>query len=215
MSYGSGDPPPNQPPVDPSTRTFAFFYLPSSVSLVIVAVLWTAELGPPGEGIPWRHLGIGFLATGITILGLLAKLHGDLTSRDSWLFVAINGVALIVTFALLFDSAGIVPSGETTSVDDRRDLIYFSVVTFTTLGYGDFTPQPPARLLAALEAIGGYFYLGIVIAMATLTGRQAADPQEGELAAIVRRAVGEALDGAGLATDVPPAASEPASRPRG
>ena len=33
--------------------------------------------------------------------------------------------------------------------------LYFSIVTFTTLGYGDVLPKPPFRLLAASEAVLG------------------------------------------------------------
>jgi uncharacterized membrane protein (DUF2068 family) len=45
------------------------------------------------------------------------------------------------------------------------DLIYFSNVTLTTLGYGDITPLSNlARTLANLEAMAGQLYVGIVIA---------------------------------------------------
>ena len=42
---------------------------------------------------------------------------------------------------------------------------YFSLVTLTTLGYGDITPQTPgAGALCQLEAITGQFYTAVVIA---------------------------------------------------
>lgn len=44
-------------------------------------------------------------------------------------------------------------------------LLYFSYVTLTTLGYGDITPAMPlTKTLAFLEAIAGTFYLAIVVA---------------------------------------------------
>lgn len=43
------------------------------------------------------------------------------------------------------------------------DSIYFSIVTFSTLGYGDFRPCPDARLLAALEAMVGNLHLGLIV----------------------------------------------------
>ena len=44
-------------------------------------------------------------------------------------------------------------------------LIYYSMVTMTTLGYGDITPvQPLARFLAFMEAITGVFYTTILVA---------------------------------------------------
>jgi Ion channel len=44
-------------------------------------------------------------------------------------------------------------------------MLYFSLVTLTTTGYGDVTPVDPfARGLANLEAVIGQFYLAITIA---------------------------------------------------
>ena len=44
-------------------------------------------------------------------------------------------------------------------------MLYFSLVTLTTTGYGDITPVDPfARGLANLEAVIGQFYLAITVA---------------------------------------------------
>ncbi|WP_263322296.1 pentapeptide repeat-containing protein [Endozoicomonas sp. Mp262] len=43
------------------------------------------------------------------------------------------------------------------------DCLYFSVVTFTTLGYGDLTPLGPSRICAALEAFTGSFSLALFV----------------------------------------------------
>lgn len=49
------------------------------------------------------------------------------------------------------------------------DLIYYSFVTMTTLGYGDITPAGPlARFLAYLAAITGQFYIALLVG--TLVG---------------------------------------------
>jgi len=51
-------------------------------------------------------------------------------------------------------------------------FIYFSIVTLTTLGYGDITPQTlEASSLCQLEAIVGQFFTAVVIAW--LVGRYA------------------------------------------
>ena len=43
--------------------------------------------------------------------------------------------------------------------------VYFSLVTLTTLGYGDTTPTTPlSGILAALEAVVGVFYIAILVA---------------------------------------------------
>ncbi len=45
------------------------------------------------------------------------------------------------------------------------DLLFFSFVTLTTLGYGDITPvTSPARSLAVLEAVFGVLYNALLIA---------------------------------------------------
>jgi len=45
------------------------------------------------------------------------------------------------------------------------DLLYYSYVTLSTLGYGDITPVTPiARTLAYLEALFGQFYIAILVA---------------------------------------------------
>jgi hypothetical protein len=41
--------------------------------------------------------------------------------------------------------------------------IYYSVVTFTTLGYGDFTPVGVSRAIAAFEAFTGSFTLALFV----------------------------------------------------
>jgi hypothetical protein len=46
----------------------------------------------------------------------------------------------------------------------KRDLIYYSFTTLTTVGYGDISPvHPGARMLAALEAIVGQLFPAILI----------------------------------------------------
>ncbi len=46
-----------------------------------------------------------------------------------------------------------------------HSLIYYSMVTLTTLGYGEITPAAPiARFLAFMEAITGIFYTTVLVA---------------------------------------------------
>ena len=47
----------------------------------------------------------------------------------------------------------------------RHSLLYLSLVTLTTLGYGDIVPvTPPARMIAAFEATTGVLYIAITVA---------------------------------------------------
>jgi voltage-gated potassium channel Kch len=44
-------------------------------------------------------------------------------------------------------------------------LLYLSLATLTTLGYGDIVPATPiARMVAALEAVAGVLYIAITVA---------------------------------------------------
>jgi len=46
----------------------------------------------------------------------------------------------------------------------RHSLLYFSLATLTTVGYGDVLPvSRPARMLAIMEAVTGVFYVAIVV----------------------------------------------------
>ncbi|TFG66017.1 MAG: two pore domain potassium channel family protein, partial [Nitrospirales bacterium] len=45
------------------------------------------------------------------------------------------------------------------------ELMYYSFVTITTLGYGDIIPvKPLVRTVAYLEAIVGQFYVAVLVA---------------------------------------------------
>ncbi len=41
------------------------------------------------------------------------------------------------------------------------DALYYSVVTFTTLGYGDFTPVGIGKMLAIMESYSGAFCISL------------------------------------------------------
>jgi hypothetical protein len=46
---------------------------------------------------------------------------------------------------------------------DADSCLYFSLITWTTVGYGDFAPTPDFRIFAALEALLGYLMMGIFL----------------------------------------------------
>ena len=51
------------------------------------------------------------------------------------------------------------------AIADFEAALYFSVVTFTTLGYGDITLGPDWRMLAAFEAANGIIMFGWTTAL--------------------------------------------------
>ncbi|TLM99090.1 MAG: two pore domain potassium channel family protein [Actinobacteria bacterium] len=44
------------------------------------------------------------------------------------------------------------------------DSLYFSIVTISSLGYGDIRPEGPTRLLVSLEVIMGLAFFGLLVA---------------------------------------------------
>ena len=67
-----------------------------------------------------------------------------------WLFVAT--IFEVWVWALLYLGLGAVHSME--------EAVYFSTVTFTTLGFGDITLDEPWRLLSSFEAANGLLMFG-------------------------------------------------------
>lgn len=43
------------------------------------------------------------------------------------------------------------------------DSIYFSIVTMTTIGYGDITPSGFSRAIVAVQGVSGYFLLALIV----------------------------------------------------
>ena len=46
------------------------------------------------------------------------------------------------------------------AIDGWEPALYFSIVTYTTLGYGDVTLDPSWRLMASLQAANGTIMFG-------------------------------------------------------
>ncbi|GAF73064.1 unnamed protein product, partial [marine sediment metagenome] len=50
-------------------------------------------------------------------------------------------------------------------VRDFGSAIYFSVITWSTVGYGELYPVTHARWIAGLETILGYIYMGLLVSV--------------------------------------------------
>ena len=87
--------------------------------------------------------------------------------------VVIFSCLVIVAFALIYSLTGLSFSGESLALNSEMSLwanfkifmtsLYFSIVTFTTLGYGDLAPMGYARAFAAVEAFIGSFTLALFV----------------------------------------------------
>jgi hypothetical protein len=107
-------------------------------------------------------------------------------SSEPTINVIIQLFALIANFILLYAAIyraiGIVDTKDhTTTSYELVDCIYFSIITWTTTGYGDFRPPEQARLIAASEALLGYVVMTIIIGIMarpfiSSSSKQSADP---------------------------------------
>ena len=90
------------------------------------------------------------------------------------LFAAASAYLLIgLTFGILYQAiavlnpdafAGLKGSDSGVGGDQVLELIYFSLVTLTTLGYGDITAVSAfARMVSALEAVVGQLYIALLV----------------------------------------------------
>lgn len=84
----------------------------------------------------------------------------------------VSGI-LTLSFAFLHASAGILQNGTLIQLSSQNSIqenftvfinsLYFSSVTFTTLGYGDISPFGISRFIAAIEAFAGSFTIALFV----------------------------------------------------
>lgn len=87
--------------------------------------------------------------------------------------VVLFSLILVVAFSIIYSFLGItdgeklyattLSSSPTEFLENLSHALYFSVVTFTTVGYGDLTPVGITRLFAAIEAFLGSFTLALFV----------------------------------------------------
>lgn len=126
---------------------FPFAYISQWIPLAfIVFVTWYG-----GTFYAWREV-IKATAGGTAVLGLGALLSTVATELLKFVFL----------FAALFDLFGTVVEGDR-MIDGVWENVYFSIVTITTLGYGNLIPSGTiSEVLAAIEAYLGFLFFAIV-----------------------------------------------------
>ena len=87
--------------------------------------------------------------------------------------VILFSLCFILICGITYYFLGIGDSGSVLAFNAQHDALenaktflktlYFSVVTFTTLGYGDLVPIGPSRVVAAIEAFAGSFTLALFV----------------------------------------------------
>ena len=91
--------------------------------------------------------------------------------RPSYITSCAFAYLLIFAFAYFF--IGVHDTGVVEAFDPAKslaqnlvafgDCLYFSIVTFTTVGYGDVVPLGPAKAISAVEALSGNFIMALFV----------------------------------------------------
>ncbi len=90
---------------------------------------------------------------------------GELSDLALFSVFAIFLSLTILSFAGYYMIGGEAVDANGVHHNDFLTNLYFSIITFTTLGYGDFYPPKRLRLLAGFEALSGYIFMGIFIVL--------------------------------------------------
>ena len=139
---------------------------PVSYNLTIVAIAIGAPRALTGDPVT----AVGFAAASVpaAVAAFFSYFNQATSNRLALVVILGTGALSVLYFALMFHEFGLEFTGPDRLARAHgevfADALYFSVVTFTTLGYGDFQPAVSARLLAAIEALLGYVYLGLMVA---------------------------------------------------
>jgi len=139
--------------------------------------LWIDHVG--ADHIGADHLAVAVLgpALGALFLGYVTQvllrhvIQADRVDAEM-IYGAIAGYLLLgVIWAMLYTVVETLQPGSFTLTGTGEaprpwdDLLYYSFVTLTTLGYGDVLPlSSRARSLAVLEAVTGVFYVAVLVA---------------------------------------------------
>lgn len=121
------------------------------------------------QGIKWGILAVFF---GVTVVGLFDYLRKAFSVTNAHLFTAASIYLLLAMQWFCIYSAFEIfrPDSflrsSTIATDRQTELLYFSLITLSTVGYGDIVPlNGEVRMVAALEGITGVLYVAITVAV--------------------------------------------------
>jgi hypothetical protein len=151
-------------------RTKWAYYV--GLALAVISVMNSAiELGTDWREFATVSIGVPFA---FCLLSMMIALRGVVvqTGVDANRIAGAVSVYLLLglNWAFVFGFLLMADPGALTGIDVATgksflDLLYYSFVTLTTLGYGDIAPvSPVARALAYLEAVSGVMYVAILVA---------------------------------------------------
>jgi hypothetical protein len=125
----------------------------------------------------------GFLAAffALTAASLFSYLKNAPLITQTHLYTAISTFLLLAfTWAALYSTIDIFHPGSFQisghPINHQSEFLYFSLITLSTVGYGDVLPlSGEARMLAALEGVTGVLYVAITVAILVSNFRRRPD----------------------------------------
>lgn len=146
-----------------------------AAAFALVSLFITIVIGPWADQVqaPFfeRHPEGMFALGGVFSLLTLAATLRFISRFSDFNRLLLLGAILfwaIAQYATMYAMMGICSDSDCLPANIRHDWLsglYFSIVTFTTTGYGDYHPQESGRLLAASEALAGYIFFGLFVSL--------------------------------------------------
>jgi len=139
-----------------------------ALAFVLVGLSWYFLFSGPSE-LTVALVVVTFLfGTFTASRTLIALVSAPAVDADALAGAVFGYFLLVVGWALFFQALETWSPGAfalAADGDPFTELLYFSLVTITTLGYGDISPITPfARISTGLEAAMGTLYIAIMIA---------------------------------------------------
>ena len=139
------------------------------VSAMVVAVLSDFTQGAAIITTKWVLLAAFFAATVVELFDFLRHAR-EVTEAHLYTAVSIYLLLGMLWFSVYcaIDTyyPGSILQGGALLTNRENQLLYFSLITLSTIGYGDIVPVgPEVRMLAALEGLIGVLYIAITVAI--------------------------------------------------
>jgi Ion channel len=138
-------------------------------AVVVSTVASTVFPSRMSAGLKWAILAAFF---GLSVIVLFSYIKNARTIGDGHLYTAVSIYLLLgmqwfaIYSAIDVLSPGSIQRSASAAADRHAELLYFSLVTLSTIGYGDVVPlHGEVRMLAALEGIAGVLYIAITVAL--------------------------------------------------
>ena|SRR5882762_4684381 len=146
-------------------------YVAIGITFIVTPIfyVWLIYTFPAISSYPWLHAAalaidlVIFIAIVVIFTRHFLLPRSPYKTFAGFCVLAFFIFDMIISYANIYRSFGLVDGS--VAVTNIRDFIYFSVITWTTVGYGDLKPSPESRMFAASEALLGYLTMGLYLSL--------------------------------------------------